>query len=133
MDIQTCLARCRFSHHLNFTLGSGVNLKKKKHFCNAESNWTSLLRNCFPGILNRISYIHDLYSGRMDQNGKLAACMLLIIKCCYSCEKYNKDIINSLSAKKENLLCMCPCRFEHLSRHISSVFISNNTAVHMLM
>lgn len=101
MDIQTCLARCRFSHHLNFTLGSGVNLKKKKHFCNAESNWTSLLRNCFPGILNRISYIHDLYSGRMDQNGKLAACMLLIIKCCYSCEKYNKDIINSLSAKKK--------------------------------
>lgn len=75
--------------------------KKKKHFCNAESNWTSLLRNCFPGILNRISYIHDLYSGRMDQNGKLAACMLLIIKCCYSCEKYNKDIINSLSAKKK--------------------------------
>lgn len=101
MDIQTCLARCRFSHHLNFTLGSGVNLKKKKHFCNAESNWTSLLRNCFPGIINRISYIHDLYSGRMDQNGKLAACMLLIIKCCYSCEKYNKDIINSLSAKKK--------------------------------
>lgn len=75
--------------------------KKKTHFCNAESNWTSLLRNCFPGILNRISYIHDLYSGRMDQNGKLAACMLLIIKCCYSCEKYNKDIINSLSAKKK--------------------------------
>lgn len=101
MDIQTCLARCRFSHHLYFILGSGVNLKKKKHFCNAESNWTSLLRNCFPGILNRISYIHDLYSGRMDQNGKLAACMLLIIKCCYSCEKYNKDIINSLSAKKK--------------------------------